>query len=104
MQKNYLVVTVKLGNCEKANPGQDQDGREVEESSNQGQTVHGHSEVERLLDHYWDPKTNSYYYLVKWKGYNELFESRWEPRAHLKKGAKAILKEYDDKNGIEVSS
>ena len=41
---------------------------------------------------------------MKWKGYNELFESRWEPRAHLKKGAKAILKEYDDKNGIEVSS
>ena len=64
----------------------------------------GDYEVERLLDHYWDPKTKSYYYLVKWKGYNELFESRWEPRAHLKKGAKAILKEYDDKNGIEVSS
>ena len=61
----------------------------------------GDYEVERLLDHYWDPKTNSYYYLVKWTGYNELFESRWEPRAHLKKGAKAILKEYDDKNGID---
>ena len=46
----YLIVTVKLGNCEEAYPGQDQDGGEVEESSNECQTVHGHGEVERLLD------------------------------------------------------
>ena len=59
---------------------------------------------ERLLDHYWDPRTKSYYYLVKWKGYNELFESRWEPRAHLEEGASELLKEYDAKYGIEVSS
>ena len=36
----------------------------------------GDYEVERLLDHYWDPRTKSYYYLVKWKGFSELFESR----------------------------
>ena len=46
----YLIVTVKLGNCEQTYPGQDQDGGEVEEGSNEGQTVHGQSEVERLLD------------------------------------------------------
>ena len=64
----------------------------------------GDYEVERLLDHYWDPRTKSYYYLVKWKGYNELFESRWEPRAHLIEGAAEPLQEYDAKHGIEVSS
>ena len=60
--------------------------------------------MERLLDHHWDHHTKSYYYLVKWKGYSELFESRWEPRAHLEEGAKEILKEYDSKHDIEVSS
>ena len=50
MHENYLVATVKLGNCEEANPGQDQDGGEVEESSNERQRVHGHGEVERLLE------------------------------------------------------
>ena len=64
----------------------------------------GDYEVERLLDHHWDPRTKSYYYLVKWKGYNELFESRWEPRAHLEQGAADLLKEYEAKYGIEVSS
>ena len=64
----------------------------------------GDYEVERLLDHHWDHRTKSYYYLVKWKGYNELSESRWEPRAHLEEGAKEILKEYDAKHDIEVSS
>ena len=63
----------------------------------------GDYEVERLLDHYWDHKTKSYYYLVKWKGFSELFESRWEPRIHLQ-GASKLLEEYDAKHGIEVSS
>ena len=64
----------------------------------------GDYEVERLLDHYWDHRTKTYYYLVKWRGYNELFESRWEPRTHLEDGARELLKEYDAKHGIEVSS
>ena len=46
----YLIATVKLGNGEETYPGQDQDGGEVKEGSNEGQTVHGQSEVERLLD------------------------------------------------------
>ena len=46
----YLIVTVQLGYCEEAYPGQDQDSGEVEEGTNERQTVHGHSEVERLLD------------------------------------------------------
>ena len=61
-------------------------------------------EVEKLLDHYWDHRTKSYYYLVKWKGYNELFESRWEPRIHLEEGASELLKEYEVKHDLEVSS
>jgi len=61
-------------------------------------------EVEKLLDHYWDDRTKSYYYLVKWKGYNELFESRWEPRIHLEEGASKLLKEYEAKHDLEVSS
>ena len=64
----------------------------------------GDYEVERLLDHYWDHRTKSYYYLVKWRGYNEIFESRWEPRIHLEEGSMELLKEYDTKHGIEVSS
>jgi len=64
----------------------------------------GDYEVERLLDHYWDHRTKTYYYLVKWRGYNELFESRWEPRTHLDDGASELLKEYDAKHSIEVSS
>ena len=64
----------------------------------------GDYEVERLLDHHWDPRTKSYYYLVKWKGYSEIFESRWEPRAHLVEGSSKLLEEYDAKHGIEVSS
>ena len=60
--------------------------------------------MERILDHYWDHKTKSYYYLVKWKGYNELFESRWEPRAHLEHGAHEILTDYEAKHAIDVSS
>ena len=64
----------------------------------------GDYEVEKLLDHYWDHKTKSYYYLVKWKGYNELFESRWEPREHLEHGASEILEAYESKHDIDVSS
>ena len=64
----------------------------------------GDYEVERLLDHYWDHRTKSYYYLVKWRGYNEIFESRWEPRIHLEAGSAELLKDYDAKHGIEVSS
>ena len=64
----------------------------------------GDYEVERLLDHHWDHRTKSYYYLVKWKAYSEIFESKWEPRAHLIEGSRKLLKEYDAKHGIEVSS
>ena len=61
-------------------------------------------EVEKLLDHYWDHRTKSYYYLVKWKGYNELFESRWEPRIQLEECASELLQEYEAKHDLEVSS
>ena len=30
--------------------------------------------------------------------------SRWEPRTHLEDGTSELLKEYDTKHGIEVSS
>ena len=64
----------------------------------------GDYEVERLLDHHYDSRTKTYYYLVKWKGYSEIFESRWEPRSHLEDGSRELLREYDAKHGIEVSS
>ena len=52
-------------------------------------------EVEKILDHYHHKKSNTYYYLIKWKGHSEIFHSRWEPRTHLEGGCDKILADYD---------
>ena len=41
--------------------------------------IEGEFELEEILDH--DEKRKMYY--CKWKNYDEIYRSTWEPRAHL---------------------
>ena len=54
-------------------------------------------ELEKILDHSYDGRTKTYSYYCKWKGYNELFHSTWEPEANVK-SASRILREYKAKH------
>eukprot|EP01050_Picozoa_sp_SAG11_P033794 SAG11_NODE_11643_length_747_cov_0.905864_2_plen_70_part_00 len=44
-----------------------------------------------------DGQTWTYSYYCKWKGYNELFHSTWEPESNVK-SASRILREYKAKH------
>ena len=59
-------------------------------------------EVEKILDHHHHKQSDKYSYLIKWKGYSEIFHSRWEPREHLVGGCDRILQDYDLQNEITV--
>jgi len=63
----------------------------------------GDYEVDKILDHDFNKVVKKWFYLVSYKGYSTLFDSRWEPREHLD-GATAIRDAYDDAHGIHVAS
>ena len=55
--------------------------------------IEGEFELEKILDH--DEKRKMYY--CKWKNYDEIYRSTWEPRAHLAEGkTRAQTKLLDD--------
>jgi hypothetical protein len=57
-------------------------------------------EVEKILDHALDGRTKKYSFYIKWKGYNELFHSTWEPESSLRNSAKRILREYKESHNL----
>ena len=63
----------------------------------------GDYEVDKILDHDFNKVVKKWFYLVSYKGYSTLFDSRWEPQEHLD-GATAIRDAYDDAHGIHVAS
>ena len=60
----------------------------------------GEFELEKILDH--DEKRKMYY--CKWKNYDEIYRSTWEPRAHLAEGKTRaqtkILDAYEKKHDL----
>lgn len=60
-------------------------------------------EVEKILDHSYDGRTKKYSYYIKWKGYNELFHSTWEPESSLSGTARRILQEYKKSHALDSS-
>ena len=60
----------------------------------------GEFELEKILDH--DEKRKMYY--CKWKNYDEIYRSTWEPRAHLAEGKTRaqtkILDTYEKKHDL----
>ena len=59
-------------------------------------------EIEKIIDH--DHKFGTQWYKVAWKGYSEVYESTWEPRDELMKGASALVKQYEKENGISLEA
>jgi hypothetical protein len=60
-------------------------------------------EVEKILDHSYDGRTKKYSYYIKWKGYNELFHSTWEPESSFSGTARRILQEYKKSHALDSS-
>eukprot|EP01050_Picozoa_sp_SAG11_P005889 SAG11_NODE_432_length_9520_cov_102.527863_11_plen_310_part_00 len=69
-----------------------------------GEEEEGEYELEKILDH--DIKRNMYY--CKWKGYDEIYRSTWEPRAHLAEGKTPaqtkLLDDYEKRHRLDASS
>ena len=57
-----------------------------------------HYEVEGILDH--DTRYGKRWYLIHWKGYDEVTQSTWEKREALTTSAKKILADYEKKHPI----
>ena len=55
-------------------------------------------EVEGILDH--DTRYGKRWYLIHWKGYDEVTQSTWEKREALTTSAKKILADYEKKHPI----
>ena len=55
-------------------------------------------EIDKILD--WDVMRKEIWYLVAWKGYDEVHESTWESRKRLVKDARKIVLKYDSENGV----
>ena len=68
------------------------------------ESTDGVYEVEKILDHSYDGRTKQYHFYIKWKGYNELFHSTWEPEQSLRTTAKRILREYKESHSLDSSS
>ena len=59
-------------------------------------------EIERIIDH--DFKFGTQWYKVAWKGYSEVYDSTWEPREELIKGASKLVSQYEKENDIQVDA
>ena len=53
-------------------------------------------EVEKILDH--DTIRGTRWYLVHWKGFDEVHESTWEERGSLTARARNVLRAYERKH------
>eukprot|EP01050_Picozoa_sp_SAG11_P005274 SAG11_NODE_364_length_10159_cov_8.232604_5_plen_150_part_00 len=69
-----------------------------------GEEEEGEYELEKILDH--DVKRNMYH--CKRKGYDEIYRSTWEPRAHLAEAKTPaqtkLLDDYEKRHNLGASS
>ena len=52
----------------------------------------------------YDFKFGTQWYKVAWKGYFEVYDSTWEPREELMKGASKLVTQYEKENDIKLDA